>query len=114
MHCERCGHNNGDRDLIVVLAREVTIPVLRAVARLEGLIHNEGDTIMSELDDNLAQVKTALDAHDAELSRLITDFGNSVAGKLNDSEKQQFADIVNKLAAQDAVIEQTDPSAPQT
>jgi hypothetical protein len=68
--------------------------------------------IMSELDDNLAQVKSALDSHDAELSRLITDFGNRVAGKLDDAEKQQFADIVNRLAAQDAVIEQADPNTP--
>lgn len=86
--------------------------IMRKLTRIERALIDEGKLIMSELSDALAEVTAALDAHDAELARLLEDFGARVNGKLDANEKQQFADLVTRLAASDAVIEQADPSQP--
>lgn len=86
--------------------------IMRRLTRIERALIDEGKLIMSELSDALAEVTAALDEHDAELARLLDDFGARVNGKLDANEKEQFATIVKRLAASDAVIEQADPSAP--
>lgn len=84
--------------------------IIRRLTRIERALIDEGKLIMSELSDALAEVTAALDEHDAELARLLDDFGARVNGKLDANEKEQFAEIVKRLAASDAVIEQTDPT----
>ena len=83
--------------------------IMQRLTRIERALIDEGKLIMSELSDALQQVTDALDTHDAELSRLLSDFGARVNGKLDANEKEQFAQIVTRLASSDAVIDQADP-----
>lgn len=85
------------------------VMIMRCLTRIERALIDEGKMIMSELSDALAEVTAALDEHDAELARLLEDFGARVNGKLDANEKEQFADLVRRLAASDAVIEAADP-----
>lgn len=88
------------------------VMIMRRLTRIERALIDEGKLIMSELSDALQHVTDALDEHDAELARLLEDFGARVNGKLDAVEKQQFADLVTRLAASDAVIEAADPQTP--
>lgn len=88
--------------------------IMRVLRRIERALIDEGKLIMSELSDALAEVTAALDAHDAELARLLDDFGAHVNGKLDANEKAMFTDLVTRLAASDAVIEKTDPKPDAT
>jgi ABC-type transporter Mla subunit MlaD len=104
-------------DPLVGVLRELSngqVMIIRRLTRIERALIDEGKAIMSELSDALAEVTAALDEHDAELSRLLSDFGARVNGKLDANEKEQFSEIVHRLAASDAVIESADPSAPAT
>jgi len=90
------------------------VAIMQRLTRIERALAYEGKMIMSELSDALAEVTAAVDEHDSELARLIEDFGARVNGKLDANEKEQFTQIVHRLAASDALIEQADPSAPAT
>jgi uncharacterized coiled-coil protein SlyX len=90
------------------------VMIMRRLTRIERALANERKWIMSELSDALAEVTAAIDAHDSELARLLEDFGARVNGKLDANEKDQFAEIVHRLAASDALIESADPAPAAT
>jgi uncharacterized coiled-coil protein SlyX len=90
------------------------VMIMRRLTRIEQALADEGKWIMSELSDALAEVTAAIDEEDAELARLLEDFGARVNGKLDANEKDQFVQIVHRLAAHDALIESADPTPSAT
>lgn len=77
-------------------------PILAALAGAKG-------EIMSQLDDQLAELKAAVDTNSAKLAVLITDFEN--AGSLTPEQQAALDALKAEVVGNSDAIDAADPNA---
>lgn len=105
-HCGRCGH-----EVDIVLVIEPDHEVHRRLARIEralGIIHQEEEQHMGEIDDRLADLKVVADTNSGKLARLITDFESK--GELTDDQRAALDALKAEIVGNSDAIDAADPN----
>jgi len=92
----------GDLHIHVNDPDAVTTPILAALAQTKG-------AIMAQLDDQLAELKAAVDTNSAKLAVLITDFEN--AGSLTPEQQTALDALKAEVVGNSDAIDAADPNA---
>jgi uncharacterized coiled-coil protein SlyX len=87
--------------------------LVQSLARIEralGIIHEEQENNMAELDDRLAELKAVADTNSGKLAHLITDFENR--GPLTDDQRAALDALKAEIVGNSDAIDAADPVTP--
>ena len=92
----------GDLHIHIADPDAIVQPILAALAQTKG-------AIMAQLDDQLAELKAAVDTNTAKLATLITDF--EAAGTLTPAQQSALDALKAEVVGNSTAIDAADPNA---